>query len=54
MQAVRDGRAMTVSAFDEFGNVFCVWFDEIGRRQQATFSQAVLKKVTDADVQPHP
>ena len=45
VRAIVDGRAMTVSAFDDFGNVVCVWFDVIGRRQQATFSATVLRKV---------
>lgn len=47
VQAVVGGRQMTVTRYDDRGNVVCRWF--VGNDlDQATFTEAVLKKVGES------
>jgi uncharacterized protein YodC (DUF2158 family) len=48
VQAVVQGRRMTVVRYDAYDNVVCQWFDAAGLLQEATFSQARLKKVDES------
>lgn len=54
VQAVIDGREMTVLTYDALGNVVCRWFDRLQaegaprRLQQATFAESRLTKIGDS------
>ena len=39
---------MTVYTYDAQGNVVCRWFDPAKQLQQATFPEAVLKRVDES------
>ena len=51
VQSTVGGRPMTVVRYDDFGNVVCWWFRLVStspQRQQATFPEAVLKRVDES------